>query len=319
MFAAVAGSSPPPSTGGISQLQPFVPAAIWGTCTAYSQGLPASAIVGVHCAYTGVDDAGYDLFRSNADLQAVIQNDITRTNSVAANGTLTCTAGNGNVYTTWEYSGQTANPDQLMLCYRDNNGAAWIEQADPATNVIFTAEMVSGNLAALDQWWLTHDTVVEPGAGATPTPTPTAWGTVITGTYFSLAVPPGWSYDLPKSGDDPNAMAFSGPGTQGISAYSVANNLTLDEANAQIAANIKAKGGGDPEQTEDITIGGVPARLLTYHFVQNGSTVHHLDALFVHNGRGYEITFGNVAGSEAADRALFLKVVASFAFTNAGG
>ena len=155
--------TPPPSTGGISQLQPFVPAAIWGTCTAYTQGLPASAIVGVHCAYTGVDDAWYGLYRSNADLQAVIQNDITRTNSVAANGTLTCAAGNGNVYTTWEYSGQTANPDQLMLCYRDNNGAAWIEQADLPTNVIFTAGVVSGNQAALYRWWLAHDTVVEPG------------------------------------------------------------------------------------------------------------------------------------------------------------
>lgn len=156
-------SSPPPGTGGISQLQPFVPAAIWGTCTSYTTGLPASAIIGVHCTYAGLDDAWYDLYRSNADLQAVIQNDIARTNSVAANGTLTCAAGNGNVYTTWEYSGQAVNPNQLMLCYKGNNGAAWIEQADPSTNVIFTAGLVSGNLAALYEWWHTHDTVVEPG------------------------------------------------------------------------------------------------------------------------------------------------------------
>jgi hypothetical protein len=44
---------------------------------------------------------------------------------------------------------------------------------------------------------------------------------------------------------------------------SVHSNLTLDGVTARIIANIKSKGGGDPEKTAEITMGGVPGRALT--------------------------------------------------------
>lgn len=57
---------------------------------------------------------------------------------------------------------------------------------------------------------------------------------------------------------------------------------------------------------------------MTYHFQQNGQTVDQLDAVVVNNGRAYEITYANAAGAEAADRALFLVILATFSFLNSG-
>ena len=145
----------------------------------------------------------------------------------------------------------------------------------------------------------------------TPSPSPSAGGTLFVGPYFTLGIPAGWS---PMPSGDPNVLAFRGPGSQQIGVKSIPTSLNLEEVSAQIIANIKARTGADAEQTEALTMGGVPGRMLTYHFFSLGMNVHQLDAFCVRNGRGYEIAFANVAGTETADRALFLGIVASFGF-----
>jgi hypothetical protein len=78
--------------------------------------------------------------------------------------TVTCSKGNGNVDSTWTWSSQTGDyPDQGLLCFKDTDGKAWIEQADPVTHVMFTAMLKSGNQQALNKWWLANDTLVQPG------------------------------------------------------------------------------------------------------------------------------------------------------------
>ena len=167
---ALSGGSPTPSSppsGGsaaIAQLQAFVPSAIWSTCTPYDTSPRPTITQGAFCSYSGVDGVWFDLFGSAADLKAAYASDVRSLNAKPNTATVTCAKGNGNVDSTWTWTGQTGNdPDQGLLCYKDGNGQAWIEQADPATNVMFTALLKSGNQAALDKWWLNNDTLIEPG------------------------------------------------------------------------------------------------------------------------------------------------------------
>ena len=167
---ALSGGSPTPSSpssGGsaaIAQLQAFVPSAIWSTCTPYDTSSRPAITQGAFCSYSGVDGVWFDLFGSAADLKAAYASDVTSLNAKPNTATVTCAKGNGNVDSTWTWTGQTGNhPDQGLLCYKDGNGQAWIEQADPATNVMFTVLLKSGDQAALNKWWLNNDTLVEPG------------------------------------------------------------------------------------------------------------------------------------------------------------
>lgn len=153
-----------------------------------------------------------------------------------------------------------------------------------------------------------------PTPGPTPTPTPSAGGTLVVGPYFFVAIPAGWSDTT--IGD---ALQFHGPGVyQAIGTDNRQSSLTLEAQTAELVAGIKSKTGADPEQSEAITLGGVPGRLLTYHFVTQGLNAYELEAITVHNGRAYELTFANVAGTESADRALFLSILATLTFLSAG-
>ena len=119
---------------------------------------------GAFCSYDGVDGVWFDLFGSAADLKAAYASDVKSFDAKPNTATVTCAKGNGNVDSTWTWTGQTGNhPDQSLLCVKDSNGQAWIEQADPTTNVMFTVLLKNGDQAALDKWWLKNDTLVEPG------------------------------------------------------------------------------------------------------------------------------------------------------------
>jgi hypothetical protein len=99
-----------------------------------------------------------------------------------------------------------------------------------------------------------------------------------------------------------------------------ATSSTLEAVSAQIAAYVKTSLGADPAQSEAITIGGSPGRLMTFYYTIAGlAPVQMLEAVCVRNGRAYEISYANLRGTESADRALFLGVLASFTFTSAAG
>jgi hypothetical protein len=142
-----------------------------------------------------------------------------------------------------------------------------------------------------------------------------AGGTLFVDPYFMFGMPAGWSA---APGGDPGLYTFSGPGVQAMALQTASTILTLEEVTAGIALVIKSKGAGDPEKTEAIAMGGAAAKLLTYHYSLMGLNVYQLEAICVHSGRAHELSFGNVAGTESADRALFLAVLASFAFLGAG-
>ena len=119
---------------------------------------------GARCSYDGVDGVWFDLHDSAADLKAAYASDVNTTSAKPGTDSVTCAKGNGNVDSVWTVNGQASNPDQGLLCFKDSDGNAWIEQADPATNVMFTAVLTSGDQAALYKWWLNHDTLIEPGS-----------------------------------------------------------------------------------------------------------------------------------------------------------
>lgn len=160
-------SSPPPTSppGGdtaIEQLRPFIPSAIWSTCKPYTTSIP-TVVQGARCSYAGVDAVWYDLHGSAADLKAAYASDVKASKAKPTSDKLTCSQGNGNVTDTWFFNGQASNPDQGLLCYTDSDGNAWLEQADPTINVMFTAALASGGQAALYKWWLKSVTLIEPG------------------------------------------------------------------------------------------------------------------------------------------------------------
>jgi hypothetical protein len=159
-----------------------------------------------------------------------------------------------------------------------------------------------------------------PAVAPTPTPpassSPLAGGTLFVSTYFIVSIPAGWSLVYSS---DPNTLSFRGPGSQELAIGSATCGCTLEEVTAQYIAYLKGKMGADPEQTEAATMGGVPGRILTYHVLSNGITLHALVGLSVKNGRAYQIVFLNTAGTESADRALFLAMLASFSFLSAAG
>lgn len=70
----------------------------------------------------------------------------------------------------------------------------------------------------------------------------------------------------------------------------------------------------DPISEESITLGAEPAMLLEYH-CPNEHDSFGLVALSIHNGKGYWITWISAQGNADADRAQFMQVLSSFAFT----
>jgi YVTN family beta-propeller protein len=233
--------------------------------------------------------------------------------------------------------GVAATASAVWVAAKGVSDAIWV---NPATNTIGGRVPLGGDSIGVDvsgsTAWLVGQTPAEvvridfsgvtqgppaatppvtatPSPAPSPTASPSVGGTMYMGPYFALAVPAGWS---PSSDGQPSfaTVVFAGPGEQRLLANSGATTLTLDDLVAQVIAAVKNVNGVDPEQDEAITMAGVPGRLLAYHFVMNGVNRYEIDAFCVSNGRGYELSFVNTAGTETADRALFLGVLATFEF-----
>jgi len=78
----------------------------------------------------------------------------------------------------------------------------------------------------------------------------------------------------------------------------------------------KFKGCPRPARRDELTIGGVPAALLTYPDCPTGSGLYHLWVAVEHGGLAYQIVWFNHPGQEAADLAQFRTMLASVAFTS---
>ena len=165
-----AASSPSSDSAALAKLQPFIPGEYFASCSLYDTSYSPTILLGAFCSAKGVDGVWYDLYANGADLQAAYKSDVKSYNAKPTTASVSCAKGNGNVDGTWSWGDQTgSHPDQGMLCYKapisTDAGAplyAWIEQVDPAINVLFTAELQSGKQLTLDKWWLDNSTLIEP-------------------------------------------------------------------------------------------------------------------------------------------------------------
>jgi S1-C subfamily serine protease len=167
--SAASSSAPSDNSSALAKLQPFIPTAYWDSCAPYDTSYSSTIVLGARCSADGVDAVWYDLYANKADLHAAYAADVKSYKAKPSTDTVTCAKGNGDVDSTWSWNDQTGNyPDQGLLCYKATAGGtdttvyAWIEQADPAINVMFTAALKSGNQVALDKWWLNNSTLIEP-------------------------------------------------------------------------------------------------------------------------------------------------------------
>lgn len=146
----------------IDQLQPLVPAAIWSTCHSYSPHQFPTIVQGVACSYAGTDGVWYDLYSTPADLQAALDTHV-QVSTAKPSTDMATDCASGNWSGTWNWTGQDSNPGQDLLCAKNADGYAWMAQADPKTNAMFMVQLKNGDQAALYQWWLDNETVIEPG------------------------------------------------------------------------------------------------------------------------------------------------------------
>jgi hypothetical protein len=94
-----------------------------------------------------------------------------------------------------------------------------------------------------------------------------------------------------------------------LAAGVIADDQTLDDWTTSTARGQC----GTPTSTETMTLDGEPATLDTF---ASCAGLFHQWATAVHDGRGYHVVWARNRGSEAADRALFLDMLASFEFAD---
>ncbi len=147
------------TTTSIDKLQPYIPSNIWPNCTHSTDQVPSTVIQTAVCQpVSGVAAVWYDLYDSPADLNATISADA---QSVKASTSRKCPAGpsEGTWSNTFPDGKVLQGPDLRLLCYTGSDGA-WIEQADPTTGILFTAQL-KGSLADLFKWWQGNATIVD--------------------------------------------------------------------------------------------------------------------------------------------------------------
>jgi YVTN family beta-propeller protein len=227
-------------------------------------------------------------------------------------------------------SGVAASDSAVWVVIDDATDAIWI---NPTTNTIGGRLPLGGKARAVDAagrsaWYATigpaqvvridyspKPPVAAPGAGMpTPTPTPTPGGTVWVGAHYGLTAPAGWTQ---APNDAPDSVAFKAPGPRLLGASSVAADTSLATLEATIVGMNLTQFKALPENSESIMMGGAPGTLLTYHVTREGVTAFLLQALTVHSGRAFSVTYISPPGTESADRATFQTVLSSFVFVPA--
>jgi hypothetical protein len=124
---------------------------------------------------------------------------------------------------------------------------------------------------------------------------------------FSLAHPEGWEYNSDKNGE-----GFESPTGPAIFVSSgQTRGLSLSGWTSDAISYWLKQWKKRPEKNEPTSVAGRRARLLTYHVVHYGYPKHFLDATVINGTRGYDFQWYNNPGSEAADRQLFLRIVAT--------
>jgi hypothetical protein len=164
-------------TSTAADLIAAIPTATAGSCV--PSPLTPNALASMSCSAAGVSGIAYDQFATSADLQAAFQSELSFvTIPVTPDGAPGTTCETQNFLGIWSFTSsgnKVTGPDFRLLCNvasgTDNSGvaftSAFIEQADPTNNVLFTVwldnkkgDNVNVARTSLYQWWLNADTTV---------------------------------------------------------------------------------------------------------------------------------------------------------------
>jgi hypothetical protein len=130
---------------------------------------------------------------------------------------------------------------------------------------------------------------------------------------YSMAHPAGWTVDEAEGQD---SYLVEGTPYVTVSPSSLPG-YTLERYAQELLALYEEQLGATPETTEEIALGGQPARFFTYHFKNDqGVEVYLADAITVRGDAAWEVFLTEQAGSEADDPPVFAAMLSTFAFTN---
>jgi hypothetical protein len=152
--------TPTPSPA-IDKLQASIPSDIWSSCEPSVSPQFDSTMQSATCTYPGVDGVTYQVFASTTDLNTAYDSILQGTRAKPSTD-LPSACAKGNWSGTWTRDGKPAVAADRLECDIESTGA-WIVQIDPKVNVLFQANLASGDGAALYTWWTKNPTVVEPG------------------------------------------------------------------------------------------------------------------------------------------------------------
>ena len=152
------------------------------------------------------------------------------------------------------------------------------------------------------------------GAAATVTAPEDAWTGFASKRFgYSMAYAPGWSV---REDDGTDVYLMDGTPYVYVSPQDVASGYTLERFRDELVAyyekqDIKAS----PDADEESEVGGLAARVLTYHFTNSsGNPVYLVDAVTVRDTTGWEIYLAQSQAGEEDARAFFDTMLGTFSF-----
>ena len=153
-----------------ADLNNAIPGSYLDSCQPDPSQISGPVINSVICQAPGVQALIYDQFGSSADLQTSFAYAITQISLANDTSARTGKCGLENFAGIWNIAFtdgyKVTGPDFGLLCYLNNSGNAFIDQADPTTNVMVIAEIraVGGDSATaranLFTWWQNNETTV---------------------------------------------------------------------------------------------------------------------------------------------------------------
>lgn len=131
---------------------------------------------------------------------------------------------------------------------------------------------------------------------------------------YRLVYPPGWTAtETPGRGgvhpDEPGVDTFRDPGGHILSVVREPAPA-LTGWTCAIALHVQGEHQLSLETSEDITVAGVPARLLRYHLVIKPYVIHYLTVELVHDGAGLTLSLESTTGDDDQDRAVLDSLLA---------
>jgi hypothetical protein len=126
---------------------------------------------------------------------------------------------------------------------------------------------------------------------------------------YRVGYPERWDLEEMDDGD-----SFLGPDGSELFVYTSPDAGTLNEWVTESILYWQEELEQRPESNEPVTIGGEDGRWLSYRGDLDDVPTFVMDAVVVHEGRGYGLEWYSVPGNESADRRTFQDILSTFDF-----